>query len=143
MKIRGNDNWGAGHYGASRDGGKRKHRGIDIINHVNEAVCAYENGTVTKIGYPYNQDGGEKAFYRYIEISCADNSRHRYFYVDPLVQVEQRVKKGDIIGSAQDLAVVYPGIVQHFHFELIIKGRRIDPTEYVRNVVERSNRGNI
>ena len=49
MIIRGQDSWGAGHYGASRDGGKRKHLGIDIINHVNEAVCAYENGRVTTI----------------------------------------------------------------------------------------------
>ena len=132
MIIRGQDSWGSGHYDAPRDGGKRKHLGIDIINHVNEAVCAYEAGRITKIGYPYNQDGGEKSFYRYIEISCADNTRHRYFYVDPLVQVEQRVEKGDIIGSAQDLSVVYPGITQHVHFSIIENGKKINPMEYLR-----------
>ena len=132
MKIRGVDRWGAGHYGASRDSGKRKHLGIDIINHVNEAVCAYEAGTVTKIGYPYNQDGSKKAFYRYIEITCTDNTRQRYFYIEPLVQIEQVVSKGDILGSAQDLGIVYPGIVQHVHFSIIENGKRIDPTGWLK-----------
>mgnify|MGYP003655097571 FL=1 len=135
MKIRGQDSWGSGHYDAPRDGGKRSHRGIDIINHVNEAVCAYEAGTVTKIGYPYNQDGSKKAFYRYIEITCTDDTRQRYFYIEPLVQIEQVVSKGDILGSAQDLGIVYPGIVQHVHFEIKKNGRFINPTEYVKNVV--------
>ena len=132
MIIRGWDSWGSGHYDAPRDGGKRKHLGIDIINHVNEAVCAYEAGTVTKIGFPYNQDGSKKAFYRYIEITCTDHTRQRYFYVNPLVQIEQVVEKGDILGSAQDLGIVYPGITQHFHWEIIENGKRIDPTEWLK-----------
>ena len=136
MIIRGLDNWGAGHYGASRDSGKRKHLGIDIINHVNEAVCAYEAGTVTKIGFPYNQDGSKKAFYRYIEITCTDNTRQRYFYIEPLVQIEQVVEKGDILGAAQDLGIVYPGITQHFHWEIIENGKRIDPCGFLRNYLE-------
>ena len=135
MIIRGLDNWGAGHFGASRDSGKRKHKGVDYVNHFGEAVEAFENGVVSKIGRPYSPKSAKKRHFRYVEITCANGNRHRYHYVDALVQVGQEIKRGDILGAAQDLAVVYPGIVQHFHFELIVKGRRIDPTEYVKNVV--------
>ena len=136
MKIRGYDGWGSGHYGAPRNGGRRKHRGCDYVNHVNEAITAIEAGTVSKIGRPYSPKSAKKRHFRYIEISYAPNIRHRYFYVESLVQIGDSVEKGQIIGWAQDLNEVYPGITQHYHLEIIKNGRRIDPCGYLKNYSE-------
>ena len=132
MIVRGRDSWGEGHYGASRDGGKRKHKGVDLENHTNEAIEAFEAGVVSKIGYPYSPEDPEKGHYRYIEIKCGPNIRNRYMYVEHLVQVGDSVEKGSIIGWAQDLNTAYPGITQHMHFGFIENGKRIDPTEYLK-----------
>lgn len=132
MKIRDYDKWGAGHYGAPR--GKRKHRGVDYVNHVNEAVECFEGGEVTKIGFPYSQKSAKKRHFRLVEIMVSHAISHRYFYVEALVQVGNIVEKGQIIGWAQDLDVVYPGITQHVHFEVKKNGRHINPTEYLKNV---------
>jgi len=121
IKIRGQDRWGAGHYGAPRSG--RKHQGIDVVVHKNEAVTAYEDGEVTKFGFPYNPADPKKGHLRYVEITVSDNSKHRYFYVEPLVLVGDTVRRGDIIASAQGLSDVYPGIINHFHFEVMKPGR--------------------
>lgn len=131
MIMRGYDKWGSGHYGAPR--GRRKHRGCDYVNHVNEAVEAIEGGTVSKIGFPYSQKSAKKRNFRYVEISCAPNIRHRYFYVESLVQVGDIVEKGQVIGWAQDLDAVYPGMTQHYHLEIIKNGRRIDPTCLIKS----------
>ena len=132
MIIRGQDSWGAGHYGASRDGGKRLHEGVDLENQVNEAIEAFESGTVSKVGYPYSPEDTKTGHYRYIEIVCSTATRHRYMYSENLVQVGDIVEKGSIIGWAQDLGTAYPGITQHMHFGLIENGKRIDPTGWLK-----------
>ena len=132
MKIRGQDSWGSGHYDAPRDGGKRKHKGVDLVNHTNEAIEVFEAGVVSKVGYPYSPEDPETGHYRYIEIKCSPNIRHRYMYVEHLVQAGDIVEKGSIIGWAQDLNTAYPGITQHMHFGFIENGKRIDPTEWLK-----------
>ena len=132
IKIRGQDCWGSGHYDAPRDGGKRKHKGVDLENHTNEAIEAFESGVVSKIGWPYSPEDPEKGHYRYIEIVCNPNIRHRYLYCEALVQVGNDVEKGSIIGWAQDLGTAYPGITQHVHFGLIENGKRINPTGWLK-----------
>ena len=135
MKIRGKDSWGAGHYGASRNSGKRKHRGVDYVNHFGEAVEAFQGGEVTKIGFPYSQRNAKKRHFRLVELRITPAIVHRYFYVEALIQVGDLVEKGQILGWAQDLNKVYPGIVQHVHFDIKKNGRFINPVEYLKNVV--------
>ena len=130
--MRGQDCWGSGHYDASRDGGKRKHKGVDLENQVNEAIEAFEAGVVSKIGWPYSPEDPKTGHYRFIEIKCNSDIRHRYMYVEHLVQVGDMVEKGSIIGWAQDLGAAYPGITQHMHFGLLKNGKRINPTEYLK-----------
>ena len=132
MKIRGYDKWGAGHYGAPRDSGKRLHKGVDLENKVDEAIEAFEAGVVSKVGYPYSPEDPKTGHYRYIEIVCSTATRHRYMYSESLVQVGDSVEKGSIIGWAQDLGAAYPGITQHMHFSIIENGKRINPTEYLK-----------
>lgn len=123
---RGTDKYGSGHYGASR--GNRKHKGIDLAVMADSYVCSNTMGEVTKLGYPY-KDHRE---YRYVEITT-DGLRHRYFYVDPLVEVGDLVVKDAIIGKMQDLELIYPnGMTNHLHYEILDQdGNDIDPESYL------------
>jgi murein DD-endopeptidase MepM/ murein hydrolase activator NlpD len=135
IEIRGSDGYGSGHYGAPRKG--RKHSGIDIVIHKNEAITAFEDGTVSKIGFPYNPNDAKKGHLRYIEITVASNDRHRYFYVDAFFSVGDVVERGDIIGYAQGLTEIYPGITEHIHFEVMKpgKGKQFrDPVEVLKGL---------
>lgn len=114
IKLRGSDCWGCGYYQAPR--GERKHNGIDLICHANEAIVAFEGGEVSKIGLPYSDP--DKSHYRYVEITVDDGNRHRYFYTAPLVDVGDVIERGQIIGSSQTLTNTYPGMTQHCHFEV-------------------------
>lgn len=121
IKVRTADRHGAGNYGAPRGG--RKHSGIDIVIHKNEAITAFEDGKVTKIGFPYNSNDTKKGHLRYIEITVASGDRQRYFYTDAFVSVGDVVERGDIIGYAQGLSEIYPGITEHYHWEVMKPGK--------------------
>lgn len=129
--IRGQDRHGSGAYDASRDGGTRTHKGIDVAFQ----VAARMPGTVTKIGYPYNPQDERKGHFRYVEVTDEAGFRLRYFYVSPNVEVHQIVERGDPLGFPQDLTGIYPGITPHFHFEVIDQaGEYIDPMAYLEDV---------
>lgn len=132
LTIRTQDKWGAGHWLAPRDNGKRKHLGVDYVNNVGEAITAFEGGEVTKIGYPYRQDDDQKAHFRYCEVSAPSGRVWRYFYCEVLVDVGQCVEKGQVLGAAQDLSAVWEGMTQHCHVDIKFNGERIDPTCLIR-----------
>jgi len=62
--VRGDDAFGSGHFGARRDGGKRKHEGVDYVVAPGAAVRAPIGGRVVKLGYAYRGVGG----FRVVEI---------------------------------------------------------------------------
>lgn len=129
MKLRDYDDWGAGHWGASRDGGSRLHKGIDVESVPGAPVFSPVDGKVTKLGYVYDWDKHPgKKHLRYVEVS-ADGYKYRMYYAKPTIEVGDVVKQGEQVGIAQELGVFYPGITEHVH--LGIRGpnnRRIDPT---------------
>jgi murein DD-endopeptidase MepM/ murein hydrolase activator NlpD len=123
MAPREHDAFGAGEFGASRDGGVRRHEGVDYIARAGQAVAAPISGYVTKIGYAY-EDAPEL---RFVEITNpALKYVARVFYVDPAVKVGQPVALGDPIGAVETLQHRYRGITDHVHLEIAAKGRRID-----------------
>ena len=123
---RNTDKFGSGHFGASRDGGKRHHMGADAIAVPNEAVYAPIDGRIDKLGWAYANDT-----YRYVRI-VGDGEYEacivRLFYVDPSVTEGQHVKNGDIIGSAQDISQRDIGITTHVHVEV---WRADDPSRWI------------
>ena len=120
MRFRECDDWGCGHFGASR--GDRKHNGLDIVELPGDPVFCFNRGIVTKIGYPYAND----LSFRYVEITDA-GVRWRYFYCEPIVNVGDEVEAYTQIGTAQGLGERYPGITPHVHLEIIKDGEYIDP----------------
>jgi len=131
LEPRGTDAWGDGSFKASRGGGKREHKGVDYESVPNDAVYSPVDGTVTKLGYPYNPEPNEPITYRYVEISDSDGARHRVFYCEPSVGMGVTVDTSTIIGLAQDIAAKYstPDRVMknHVHYEIIQDGNLIDP----------------
>jgi murein DD-endopeptidase MepM/ murein hydrolase activator NlpD len=113
--VRHEDTFGSGHFGASRDGGKRKHEGVDYVIAPGAAVHAPISGEVARLGFAYGGEGG----YRVVEIVNSETKiKARVLYVAPSVQVGDIVVAGQEIGAAQDLNARYPGITNHVHVEL-------------------------
>ena len=126
LPKRGTDDFGSGAFEASR--GNRRHKGIDYACYPGTIIQSPVIGTVTKLGYPYSDD----LSFRYVEItSHGSTGRHRLFYVEPSVELEQVIKIGDIIGHAQDIAGRYntaeKTMKNHIHYEIISKGRPLNP----------------
>ena len=116
--MRSRDSQGAGYYGASR--GARKHMGVDFVAKPGAEVHhlpTAKAGTVTKLGFPYRHD----LSFRYVEVTCDEGYKQRYFYVDPRVSVDDWVEPGDLLGVCQELP--YEGITQHYHFEVVTGSR--------------------
>ncbi|WP_374471065.1 M23 family metallopeptidase [Phenylobacterium sp.] len=121
------DAYGYGEFGASRDGGSRRHEGVDFMADAGQTVVAPLSGYVTKIGYAYAGDHDLK----FVEITNpALRFAARVFYVNPSVEVGETVAVGRPIGAAHSLQQKYPGgMTDHVHLEVLEKGRRIDASE--------------
>src|SRR5205085_2939217 len=115
-EMRGHDAYGEGEFGASRDGGVRRHEGVDFIADAGQAVAAPMSGYVTKIGFAYPGDHVLK----FVEITNpALHYQARVFYVDPTVEVGDTVAVGEAIGRAHTLQRKYPGgMTNHVHLEV-------------------------
>jgi murein DD-endopeptidase MepM/ murein hydrolase activator NlpD len=123
--VREDDLYGSGRFLAPRDGGKRKHEGVDYIAAPGKIIRAPFAGTVSRVGYAY---GGEHA-YRFIEIAdAALGLTARVFYVDSPLAVGQHVQAGQSIGTAERISMRYPLITNHVHVEIMdARGRHLDP----------------
>jgi murein DD-endopeptidase MepM/ murein hydrolase activator NlpD len=115
--LRKADDYGEGHFGASR--GSRTHKGVDYAVEAGATVCSTVFGIVSKLGYPYSDD----LSYRYIDIEDQQGFHHRYFYVKPDCKVGDKIRIGDAIGTCQDSAPRYnkngKTITNHVHYEVL------------------------
>jgi murein DD-endopeptidase MepM/ murein hydrolase activator NlpD len=115
------DAYGSGQFGVSRDGGERRHEGVDYVSIVGQAVKAPMSGFVTRVGWAYEGDNA----LRTVEITNpALHYVARVLYVRPDVTVGQAVAMGQVIGHAQSLQQKYPGgMTNHVHLQIAPKGR--------------------
>lgn len=119
--VRGVDAFGSGRFGAVRDAGKRRHHGVDYVARPGAAVVAPLSGKVTRIGFAYS---GREDF-QYVEIvNPQTHLTARVLYVAPTVTEGDVVSAGDVLGAAQDLTNLYPGITNHVHVEMRDAERR-------------------
>lgn len=127
---RAHDAYGEGEFGASRDGGSRRHEGVDFCAQAGQKVTAPISGYVTKIGYAYPGDHQ----LQFVEITNpALHYAARVFYVDPAVEVGQAVAIGRPIGVAHSLQRKYPGgMTDHVHLEVMkANGDRFDAAQVI------------
>ncbi len=129
LKIRKSDKMGSGNFGSSRDGGIRKHNGIDIVNEPNFPVYALHDGIYTRQNQPYKKDFS----YTGLDIKDINGNTNRYFYVTPTISIGANVQKGDIIGYSQNISAKYsPDMTNHYHFEVRDNNNKvINPNVYL------------
>ena len=124
------DPYGCGEFGASRDGGARRHEGVDFMAEAEQPLVAPISGYVSKIGFAYPGDNVLK----FVEITNpALRYTARVFYIDPQVELGQAVHVGQPIGVHHTLEQKYPGgMTDHVHLEIIDnRGTRIDATRLI------------
>ncbi len=117
-------------YGDSRDGGKRKHEGVDIFAPKGTAVVAPTSGVVTRVGT--GKLGGNVIWMR-------DQKRgHSYYFAHldkQLVATGAIVKKGDTLGTVGNTgnARFTP---PHLHFG-IYQNASFDPVHFIQTLGDR------
>lgn len=121
--LRDCDPKGCGGFGDSRTHGK--HNGIDFLAQPKEVIFSPISGTVTKYSRPYAND----ANFTGVQI---ENEKYliKVFYTLPSVAIGATVNRGQIIGTAQNIAGKYGGGMQnHIHLEVYDKktGKLLNP----------------
>ncbi len=98
------------------------HNGIDISAPSGSVVLASESGTVSAV---YEDD----LYGTVVEITHEDNWITRYCSLNALKTAESgvKVRKGDVIGSVGNTAIVESGMGPHLHFEILHNSRQICP----------------
>ncbi|WP_293385282.1 peptidoglycan DD-metalloendopeptidase family protein [Phenylobacterium sp. SCN 70-31] len=134
---RGEDAYGSGAFGASRDGGRRRHNGLDLVAPPGAPIRAPMSGVVTRVGQAYSGDPE----LQFVEIT-SPTTRYsaRVLYVGPSRAPGAQVTAGEIIGRAQDLGRRYAsGMTNHVHVEFSDRrGAVLDPLAVLPAVPRRS-----
>jgi murein DD-endopeptidase MepM/ murein hydrolase activator NlpD len=118
-------------FGASRDGGSRKHLGIDITesnwkpgSDPRIPVIAIRGGVVSQKNYV-----GGSQYLSGLVIDQDDGYSLRYLHMSPSVRPGQKVSAGQRIGRLVDLKNQ-----THLHIGLYSGSKILDPTEYIKTV---------
>lgn len=130
LSVRKQDPYGNGSFGSSRDGGARKHEGIDFIGFGGDPVYAPFSGKVIRTTRPYANDD------RFDGIVIEDDSGEfeaKLFYLKPRLKAGEKFNARNVLGIIQNLYVKYPSITNHVHLELRKNGVLIDPTPYFKS----------
>lgn len=130
LKIR-VDAKGNGNYGSSRTPPYNEHKGIDLIVSPGDKVYAPFAGTAVFLNTVYPNS---KATYQGIKIFTDDGKLEvDILYIIPTVKTNDIVKKGQLIGYAQDISIAHSsGMLPHIHVEHKDRATNkfIDPTNY-------------
>lgn len=124
MEVRTIDRWGSGGYLVARDGGKRKHLGLDIRAKRGTILLSPIGGKLKKSVIPYGES--DRFSGTVIEGTGPWKGYEvQIYYLDayPLL----KIKAGEPIGIVQDLTTKFSGIQNHVHIEVRKNGRLMNP----------------
>lgn len=116
-------------YGADRDGGRRRHEGVDIFAPRGTPVVAPVDGQVSRVGT--SNLGGKVVWMRDAE------RNHSYYFAhldSQLVHSGARVRQGDtlgLVGNTGNARTTPP----HLHFGIYQRGSK-DPIHFIRTLEE-------
>jgi len=128
---RNTDKQGSGVFGAARDGGARRHLGLDLISVPDDEVVSPIFGKIVKLGWAY-ADG------KLGSITIEGTGQHKgatvkLLYVKASLASGLEVEPGDVIGYAEDVSGYHAakgndGMICHVHGELTMI---VDPGQYL------------
>ena len=133
LLVRGPDKFasqgGAYHAARSTDGRSRQHEGIDLLTYPGQPILAPETCVPQRIADPYPDK--KDAVLTGLLVRLMDGIEVKFLYMAPAERIMGRVcPAGTILGHAQSLQHLYPGIQDHVHCEVWVHGERVDPTPY-------------
>jgi murein DD-endopeptidase MepM/ murein hydrolase activator NlpD len=115
-------------WGAPRDGGRRRHQGIDLLAPTGTPLVAVTSGTITRLS---NQDRGRGG----ISLWLRDGRGTAYYYAHNqhnLVRLGQRVQAGQLLARVGSTGNAKGG-PPHLHFQIHPHGGRpVSPDAVVR-----------
>ena len=115
-------------WGAPRDGGRRRHQGIDLLAPAGTPLVAVASGTITRLS---NLDRGRGG----ISLWLRDRRGTAYYYAHNhhnLVRLGQRVQAGQLLARVGATGNARGG-PPHLHFQLHPGGGRpVSPDAVVR-----------
>lgn len=125
IAVRGHDAYGAGGFGASRNGGRRRHLGIDLVARPGDHIVSPASGALVVFD-PYRSLAAKRGRLSAIQLVTDDGFVVRLLYVEaaaPLRRPGARVAMGQAIGVADDLSKIYPPIAagpmtNHVHLDI-------------------------
>jgi hypothetical protein len=135
--------------GDIREGGKRRHKGVDFVSTRGEPVRAIADGWVVYAGVDAPGAGARKVTLDksgairktsmgpgglFVQIQHKDSLMSEYMHLlDYLVKMGQWVKAGDIIGHVGDTGIKID--TPHLHFQLRVDSEIVDPMVHLRPYV--------
>ena len=116
LPPRGTDAWGSGAFRAPR--GDRTHTGVDFAVEPGAVLLSPVQGVVTRWGQVYR----DTERYRYVEVTGLDQRQHRFYYVEPLLEVGNSVEPGETLGVVQNISARYDArMTNHVHYEIRLR----------------------
>lgn len=120
-----NDDWGKGHFKASR--GSRKHSGIDFRVNAGDIIRSPLTGYMKRPSNPYRNDPRWTGIY-IIGTGEHEGYEMKIWYMTPAISTGQQVQAGQIIGFAQAISGKYDSrMFDHIHVQFEKWGNLVDP----------------
>ena len=113
-------------WGVERDGGQRRHEGVDIFNKKGTPIVAVENGTIARV--ETNILGGKVVWQR---LNLFGQSIYYAHLDSQAVSAGQAVKKGDVVGFMGNTGNA-KYTASHLHFGIYTGSGAIDPLLYIQ-----------
>ncbi|WP_256009622.1 M23 family metallopeptidase [Desertivirga xinjiangensis] len=117
-------------WGADRDGGVRRHEGVDIFAAKRTPALAAADGFVSRVGD--NKLGGKVVFIR------PEGKNYNLYYAhldEQLVTDGQKVSAGDTIGLVGNTGNAI-NTAPHLHFGIYTGGGAIDPLDFINPAIK-------